>query len=60
MKICRDCKNQLKPAGGYENSPESLCKAYEVQNHVTGEMYFIKCKKINTLGICIMWSEKAK
>ena len=49
---CRDCEHQLKPTGGRENDPESICLALGRKNFVTGEWCQSRCREVNIEGKC--------
>ena len=58
--FCRDCIYQVKPSGGYENHPDSLCTQEEKLNYVTGEITHYLCKEKNHRGECSVFNQKGE
>ncbi len=52
LVFCRECKFKLKPMGGRDNDPESICTTEKKLNFVMGCMVVVLCKDKNGKGNC--------
>lgn len=56
--FCCGCVHRLKPTGGRDNDPESICTEERMLNFVTGEMEAVLCKDKNRDGGCAKRKDK--
>jgi len=57
--FCRSCTYWLKPMGGHDNDPDSLCTQEKKMNYVAGETEYHLCKEKNDLGECPDFKKKS-
>ena len=58
IMCCVDCVYRLKPTGGTNNDPNSLCKKTLKTNYVTGNIDMVKCEIVNKTGSCFYFKKR--